>query len=234
MVLISPFLNLFIAKLKFDQYSLLIGICFLLFCIIPTFSAQVPYNDNLSWFCFLYFIAGYFKLYHTKIKKILSKPIVFIVMWISIWGTSVIMTLLAGRISAFGDGINFFSGKYIIPEVINSISIFLFFENKVMSFRLINKIGHRTLASYLVQSNYMMIPVRISLLSFIFMNTPKWCYPLNACLVALFMVLFGVILEYVREFVFCILQLNKLITVCSFKIDSLIEKIRTYCKESLI
>ena len=183
LICFSPFLNLFISKLSYIQHSIVILICLLLFSVIPTLTAQVPFNDNLSWFCFLYILAAYFRKYDTKIEKMLGRPIVVFLMWSGIFGSSLFMTMLEKFIPAFREGINFFSGMYILPEAVNSIALFLCFKKINFKSRTINIIGKHTLACYLIQSNYVFIYFRIKLLNFIFTSTNHLLYPVFAFII---------------------------------------------------
>ena len=191
LILIAPFLNIFIRSISFKQHTTIIVLCVFLFSIIPTFTTQTPYNDNLSWFCFLYIIAAYLKKYETAIKSKLGNIYLVFILWGGIFVSSLIMTILESRIPFLHEGVNFFSGMYILPEFIISVSLFLIFEKKQLYSTFINHIGKHTLAFYLVQSNYSLIIFRIYLLDKVFNMFNIYLYPLIALI--LVMVLFTLI-----------------------------------------
>lgn len=199
LVCLSPFLNIFVEKLTYEEHGIMILVGTLLFSIIPTLTTQVPYNDNLSWFCYLYLLAAYIKNYKTKIREMIGKKWIFAILWFGIFGTSVVMTMFEKIIPYFQEGINFFSGMYIFPEMLASLSLFLIFEKMSFKSNRINKIGKRTLACYLVQSNITLIPLRISFLNFIFDNISCWLYPLLSILIVLLVFIFTILLELLRE-----------------------------------
>lgn len=68
LLIFSPFLNLTIKSLEKKQYTHMLGVCIVLFSIVPsvnvfgdTFGAASGYS--LVWFVFLYFLAGYLRKY---------------------------------------------------------------------------------------------------------------------------------------------------------------------------
>ena len=201
LICFSPFINFLIDKLSYKQHSILILVCLLLFSVIPTFTAQVPYNDNLSWFCFLYILAAYFKKYNTKIKTLIGNPVITIMMWGGIWLSSVIMTLLETKFPFWGEGINFFSGMYILPELINSLSLFLCFEKLDFQSKFVNFLGKHTLACYLIQSNYVLLVFRIKLLHFVFESTNYLLYPFYALFITAIFFLCSVLIDCTREYI---------------------------------
>ncbi len=192
LLLIAPFLNMFLKSASKRRLKLLILIGSLLFTLIPTFTAQTPFNDNLSWFAFLYILAAYFKKYDTRVKKLLGTWYVFPCAWIFIFFTSVVMTIFERVIPQLSEGINFFSGMYILPQLINSVSLFLLCERSEIKSDAVNWIGKHTVASYLIQSNCVLIPIRIMFLNVVFTSFPVFLYPILSVLVAFFMLFLGV------------------------------------------
>lgn len=192
LLLIAPFLNMFLKSVSKREHQILIVICILMFTLIPTFTAQTPFNDNLSWFAFLYILAAYLKKYDTRVKKLLGTWYVFPCAWMCIFLTSVLMTIFERMIPQLSEGINFFSGMYILPQVINSVSLFLLCEKSEIKSDAVNLIGKHTVASYLIQSNYVLIPVRIMFLNVVFTSFPVFLYPILSVLVAFFLLFLGV------------------------------------------
>lgn len=199
MLCFALILNFLIDNLSYKQHSFLILVCLLLFSVVPTLTTQVPYNDNLSWFCFLYVVAAYFKKYNTKIKVLLGKPFIAVAMWGGIFCSSLVMTLLEGNIPFLSEGINFFSGMYILPEVICTFSIFVIFAQMTFKSTIVNAIGRHTLACYLIQSNYVLLYFRVKLLDSVFTTTNHLLYPLVAVIVTVMVFACSIMLDVIRE-----------------------------------
>ena len=200
LLLLAPFLNILIVNMSFKMHSLIIIVGLFLFSIIPTFTIQTPFNDELSWFVFLYLLSAYCKKYDTILKRFLSKGWIFIVTWMLIYLASVTMTLLENQIPALAEGVNFFTGMYILPQVINSLALFLWFEKQTISSRMINKVGGHTVASYLIQSNYIFIPIRIALLESVMRMTSTLLYPVLLVLISLALFIGSFVIDWFREY----------------------------------
>lgn len=220
-----PLLNFLIEKIDFKQHVWILFVGLLLFSIIPTFTAQVPYTDNLSWFWYLYFVGSFFRKYDTSIKQHFSRLSVFVILWCAIFLASVIMTILGSKITVLNQGVDFFAGMYILPEFIASVSLFLFFERIEFHSKLVNEIGKRTLASYLIQSNIAFIPFRIALLYSLLGNSLFWLYPIIACIISSVMLIIAVLVEIIRENLGKILLVNRIVDFESVLIKNLIKKL---------
>lgn len=230
LLLLSPFLNLLLGKMTYYQHIYLISICLILFSIIPTLTTQTPYNDNLTWFCFLYELAFFFKKYNTKIKRILSNGISFCVLWMLIYASSVVMSLLSARIFMLSEGINFFSGMYILPQMLNSLSLFLFFEKRTFSSKAINYIGCHTLPCFLIQSNYTMLSLRVSFLNFALANRTAIEYVVYSMLIALSVYLVSIGVDSIRFFAIEKTIGGKFDRILDAKADMLMSKYKS-CEE---
>lgn len=156
LIFLSPILNIVISKLNKEEHTIGIVLMLTLISIIPTFTAQTIFNSNLIWFIFLYIFAAYIKIYNPKFKYILSKKYMPFALWILIWLGSVAFTIGESWIPQLREGTNFFTGMYILPQFLNSVSWFLLFLNLNIKSNFINKIGSHTFAGYLVQSNFVL------------------------------------------------------------------------------
>lgn len=156
MLAFIPSLNLIIGKCSEKQYLNLVLTMLILFSIIPTCTAQTPYLNNMTWFCCLYLLVNFVKKYEMKYRvfSVLSKNITWIFMFILIFLSTVFFTILEKQIPSVREGTNFFTGMYIITEVIASLSVFLCFKNYKLGYvKWINWGGAHTFPVYLIQSN---------------------------------------------------------------------------------
>ncbi len=156
MLFFVPAMNLLIQKgTKYQLlYTVVAGA--ILMVIIPTFTAQTKYVSNLSWFCYLYMLTGFVRKYENEYKvfSLLKKNLAWILLFALIFLSTVVFTILERYIPAVREGTNFFTGMYILPLVLASLSVFLCFENAKMGYsKIINWCGHHTFPIYLIQSN---------------------------------------------------------------------------------
>lgn len=200
MLVCSPVLNWIVKNADLRMHTTLIISGLLLFTIIPTFTAQTPFNSNVTWFCLMYLLGAYFRKYNTKLKYWLSKGGLFPVMWMLIWSASVVFTIGERWIPALREGTNFFTGMYILPQLINSVSLFLLLERKIISNKLINYFGKHTFAGYLVQSNFIFSVMLSEFYLQVFNMFPKIAYPIIAMCLAVLVIAFATVCDTVYDF----------------------------------
>ena len=188
MLLLTGIMNVIIEKLTYLEHSILILVGLLLLTIIPTFTAQTPFNSNIAWFILLYFIGAHLRKYNSVVKQKLSNGWIFIGMWLFIFSTSIIMIVAGKKLSFLNEGINFFSGMYILPQIIGCVSLLLWFEKKSIQNKFINKIsllGKYTFACYLIQSNCMWVYKRSAFNKWLWTVLPNYLYPFVIVVLAL-------------------------------------------------
>lgn len=197
MLFVMPILNLLLDNISKKQHMTIILICLFLFSVIPTFTAQTVFNCNLGWFCFLYILVAYIKWNRPCWSFELSKWYVCPFMWLLIWSASVVFTIGEQWIPYLREGTNFFTGMYIIPQLINSLSLFLFFEKKILTSNIINFAARHTLACYLLQSNCILIILREKLFLFLFSYTSSWLYPIVSISICIIILIFSILVDSV-------------------------------------
>lgn len=156
MLAFVPVMNVIIDQFTERQYLCLVITGLFLFSIIPTFTAQTPYLNNMLWFVYLYLLTNYIRKYHSpdKILTSLERGEVSIIVFLLMFLSTVVFTILERFIPVFGEGINFFTGMYILTQVIASLSAFLWFKNLKLGYiKWINWAGKHTFPVYLIQSN---------------------------------------------------------------------------------
>ncbi len=158
LLLISPLLNRIINTISKKEYKfLLIGLT-VTFSIIPTFLfwAKDNFSDgyNLPWFTLLYFLAGYIRLYGTKIRHGMS---IYFLSSVICVGSRLVIGSIAYRITGSYTGAGLLYNGNSILILISSISLFsVFLKLNIHRERIaamINTIGSCVIGVYLLHNN---------------------------------------------------------------------------------
>lgn len=148
-VLISPFLNALVAGLGRDGTKKLLIVLFILLSAIPTFMRLTFVMNNLTWFSFLYILAGYIRLWGSAWdrRKILFCTCVPTAVVIVVGTVASLLTgsrwhPLATAESSF--------------MVVAAIGCFKWFAQLDLgSNRIINAIASGSFANYLISTNWL-------------------------------------------------------------------------------
>ncbi len=153
--LLIPFLNKFIKVLNEKEHAMLLLILIFIYTVLPSFlKATVTFN-YVTWFCILYFIASFLRLYpkkwmkNTKLWASLTITLLFL-SW-----TSVVLLAYIGKIIGNTEISYFFvydSNK--ILALTTGIAAFLLFKNlKLKQHKWINLIAGSTFGVLLIHAN---------------------------------------------------------------------------------
>ena len=152
--LLIPFLNVLVQHMNEKQHIRLISLCLCIYAVtelIPLFEITMNY---VTWFCIIYLIASYIRLYP---KKLFDDT--------KLWGivTVILFVLSVGSVVAclwLGVRINRFVPLFFLGEVnkifavILALSAFLFFKNlKMKNSRLINAAASSTFGVLLIHAH---------------------------------------------------------------------------------
>ena len=156
--LLIPFINKLINNITKKQYELLVLVLFFMLVIAKTIFSSVNYllpnsGDNLFWFCYLYIIVAYIRLYYDKkINKNFYLMIGFLASFIN-FAVRLIGIKFLGR--GFGE-LLYFSTIFIF---IATITFFLYFKELKIRGKIINniigKIASATFGVYLIHDNFL-------------------------------------------------------------------------------
>ncbi len=156
--LFIPFINILIKNMTKQQHIILIALTTFVYTILgSSFFINVRLN-YITWFCILYFIASYIRLYDFPHKN-QSRPWLFaLCLIIPIAIASVIgITLLqqhTGKTLNFSNACFFVSDSNKIFAVIISICSFMFFRNlKIRQSKIINTIAASVFGVLLIHAN---------------------------------------------------------------------------------
>ena len=143
-----PFLNILINGMDKRKHLLLIALCLFIYTIWNMSPFKVSYN-YVSWFCILYLIASYIRLYPNKYDTN-----------VSFWRNLMVICIAASCMTVvFGAYFHkkayfFVSDSYAIMDVLTSICTFMYFKNlKIKQNKIINMMGASTFGVLLIHAN---------------------------------------------------------------------------------
>lgn len=154
--IISPWVNKFLHSLSKNEYTNYLLLCFILWCLIPTFTTQNFEGNNLIWFIFLYSLAGYFKLFYNTDNKSWKRYMIFSVTILLLTSLSVLIFDIIGlKIPFVFKHAIYFYQKQRLPMLLISVSLFLAFLNiKIKNNSFINLVSSTTFGIYLLHESY--------------------------------------------------------------------------------
>ena len=151
--LFIPFLNILIKGMTKRQHQLLLGLCLIIFSILPTILIKVNFS-YVSWFMVIYLIGSYLRLYppqwslsHKKVSLGLTGCM--LLSFTSVWGGAQMFTLFNKNLCYFlvAD-----SNKPL--AVSTAVFAFLFFKNLKFGYsKIINTIAASAFGVLLIHAN---------------------------------------------------------------------------------
>ena len=154
--LIHPFVNQILLSLSKKIYQNILMVATFLWCVIPTFTQQCFESNNLLWFVFIYSLAGYIRLYgfNSKIKT-WHYAITAVMMTIITYLSSVVISVLATKISMVNLPSTYFYEMQTLPVLILSVCLFMAFTTvKMKNCGIINVVASATFGVYLIHENH--------------------------------------------------------------------------------
>ena len=163
LIILSPFINLFIANISRTGLKLVLLIVGVMYVIIPTFCIDTNFftaawnKNQMIWFIFLYLLSAYYGKYGFRFDISASKLILMSVgIVILTLGTVVIFDLL-GRSNPWFilDNKNkYYYEMQTLPMLVASVCLFEgFLKLNIGSVRIINIISSVTFGIYLIHDN---------------------------------------------------------------------------------
>lgn len=149
-----PFLNILISNMDRKQHGLLVLLCLFIYTLHRTLPMMSVAMNYVSWFCVLYFIASYIRLYPQKWFNNVK------------WGEALLLCILTSAISiVLILWINTKIGKQVSPYrlvsdsnalmvLLTAICSFMFFKDlKIPYNRFINTVGASIFGVLLIHAN---------------------------------------------------------------------------------
>lgn len=150
--LLIPFLNVLIKNITKKQFELLLIILITYFTIISTFFLHNTWNYIL-WFCVIYFIGAYIKLYPIKFFEKQKLMIFLTITTFLIIFASIICIDYLGPIFGFYDAYHFVVDCHKVLALVLSILLFITFKNlKIKNLKIINIPASSTFGILLIHS----------------------------------------------------------------------------------
>lgn len=145
--LFIPFLNILIHSMSLKQHITLIFLCLFVFCVWPQFYHFKVTSNYVIWFCIIYFVAAFIRLY--KLEDILSYKS---------WGVIALLNVVMALISVLFLLYNGRVWPYLLVYDCNSIFavsisvlFFMFFKRLPMKFnKFVNVVGGTTFGILLI------------------------------------------------------------------------------------
>lgn len=151
--LFIPFLNILIKGMTKRQHQLLLGLCLIIFSILPTILIKVNFS-YVSWFMVIYLIGSYLRLYpphwSSNRKKVsLGLTGCMLLSFTSVWGGAQTFTLINKNLSYF-----LVSDSNKPLAVLTAVFAFLFFKNLKFGYsKIINTIAASAFGVLLIHAN---------------------------------------------------------------------------------
>ncbi len=148
--LLTPFINILINNMTQKQYQVLLLLIFAIWCVIPTFTTKKMNGNNLTYFVFIYCLAGYIRRY--DIAKKISKGAL-----ITLFSASYLLTFgLLVAVKTISPKKAFMLSYELnsLTVLICAVSLFLLFAGmNIKSSRIINAISATSFGVYLLHDH---------------------------------------------------------------------------------
>ena len=155
MYLLHPFINKMLLAFNKQTYQLYLIILFVCWSVIPTFSSTSFQSNSLTWFVFLYSLAGYIRLYkvNDKFKQIYCFRWFFIIS-VFTYMISCFFIIIGTRWNIFASYSGHFYNQNSIFILLISVLLFMAFLNKHIKYcNYINILSSATFGVYLIHDN---------------------------------------------------------------------------------
>lgn len=153
---LSPYLNSLIKGISQGQHFNLIILLVTIWSFIPTFTTARLDFSSIGWFCTLYIISAYIRLYPSRWFDNCKKNIFFAALAYTLILLSVLtFNILGLRYHIFGAKATYFTSMNMLPLLFCSITLFLGFKNlNIRNNKIINYISSSIFGVYLIHDNH--------------------------------------------------------------------------------
>ena len=202
LLLLTPFVNRMLKSLSQEEYRILLGVMLVIWCIIPTISAQVPGGDNFALFLMLYSLGGYLKLFPGDKYNRKKYGDYMVILSVALMLGSTVCVFLLKRIIPFFEGKEtLFYHKNSLFVIFTALGMLIIALNQEpRRSNVINLISSCTFGIYLLHDNDLM---RRPIWGSIFRNSAMAESPflIFHCLSAVLTIFgVGVIIELIRKY----------------------------------
>ncbi len=153
--LLIPFLNKLIKVLNEKEHAILLLILLFIYTILPSFMKATVTFNYVTWFCVLYFIASFLRLYSKKWMENTRLWVALTIISLLLSWTSVVLFAYIGKIIKNTE-ITYFlvSDSNKVLALTTGITAFMLFKNiKLKQHKWINLIASSTFGVLLIHAN---------------------------------------------------------------------------------
>ncbi|MBF0715627.1 acyltransferase family protein [Gemelliphila palaticanis] len=225
-ILLSPYLNIFIKKSTKGQLQGIIFLIILIWGVLRTlFIAEINYS-NIIWFCLLYLVGAYIRIYQEDFKKSYKHYFILsIIYYFIIFLLIYLLDLIKELYNIVTDYNSFLVKITSFPLFLSSVYLFLSATKyKNIYSKIINKFSCRVFSIYLIHDNDL---VRNYLWRHI-LKTPNFQNSNIMYLHFLFSIIIIIIVSLIIDYISSKLLLNKLHKKSLAFCDILDKKIQKY------
>lgn len=149
-----PFLNILIKNLTQKQHLLLIGLCLFIYTFHTTIPRTYVAMNYVSWFCVIYFIASYIRLYPNKYDNNIHSWRGGILLCIFLSAFSILRQLWLGAHEHQLLPYRYVSDCNELLPILTAVTSFMYFKNiRIPQSKWINLIGGSTFGVLLIHAN---------------------------------------------------------------------------------
>ena len=156
LLIFFPFINIFLKSLDKKTYIKLLTLVFFIWSVVQTITVRAITFSNFDFFVVMYMVGAYIRLYCEDMNYPNVVNLYAVIVFASLLIVSVLLMDLVGVITGidkFIDSSGYFREFFTPIGVGFSISMFLYFKNKIFYSKLVNKISLSTLGIYLIHDN---------------------------------------------------------------------------------
>ena len=161
--LFIPFINKWLKQMDKAQFKSLLIIAIIVWSIIPTVTGNEWSFGELIFFFVSYALGAYIKLHvHGKVEYKNSRNLLVALGAVALMAILTVacdLLAIAFKENALIDGVGYLREYNIIPSLIFSVALFLYFSNKQFSSKTINMLASTTMGIYLIHDNDIFRPV---------------------------------------------------------------------------
>lgn len=155
MYLFAPVLNYLLHGVSRDSLKRLLILSAVCFSVLPGFFKIDFMMSRFVWFCFLYVVAAYYRMYGFDIVRVHAGSL-FVGSIAAALGLTVVARFVGGYISFVGSHATFFLTAYSPLLLIASVALLELFSRLEIQNDLVNKIASATFGVYLIHDNELM------------------------------------------------------------------------------
>ena len=155
MYLFAPVLNYLLHGVSRDSLKRLLVLSVVCFSVLPGLFKIDFMMSRFVWFCFLYVVAAYYRMYGFGIVREHAGSL-FVGSIAVALGLTVVARLVGGYIPFVGSHATFFLAAYSPLLLIASVALFELFLRLEIQSGLVNKIASATFGVYLIHDNELM------------------------------------------------------------------------------